>query len=114
MTDIVERFEAMLATGKDSALLRYSLGVEYSKREDFARAAEHLSASLDADSEQSAAWKLYGAALRALDDLDAAARAYERGIVVAEQKGDRQAVKEMTVFLRRINKQRQPPISDGG
>jgi len=32
--------------------------------------------------------------------------AYDRGIAVAERKGDKQAAKEMTVFAARIRKQR--------
>ena len=60
--------------------------------------------ALRQDPEYSAAWKLYGKALQASDDSVAAIEAYERGIVVAERKGDKQAAKEMTVFLKRLRK----------
>ena len=45
-----------------------------------------------------------GTLLAELGRNEAAIDAYSRGIVVAGQKGDRQAVKEMTVFRRRLQK----------
>jgi predicted Zn-dependent protease len=99
-------FERMLAMGKDGALLRFSLGNEYLKGGDAARACEHLARAVELDSRYTAAWKLYGKALSAAGrDVDALA-AYRRGIDVAREKGDRQAEKEMTVFARRIERGR--------
>jgi len=97
-------FERMLAAGKESALLRYSLGNEYLKADDAARAAEHLARAVELDPQYTAAWKLYGKALAAAGrDADALA-AYRRGIEVAAAKGDKQAEKEMRVFARRLEK----------
>ncbi|HSC24560.1 MAG TPA: BTAD domain-containing putative transcriptional regulator [Casimicrobiaceae bacterium] len=97
-------FERMLAAGKDSALLRYSIGNEHLKAGDHAAAIDALEHAVSLDATYTAAWKLYGSALqragRAADALDA----YRRGIVVARQRGDRQAEKEMTVFARRIER----------
>ena len=56
-------FEKMLAAGKDGALLRYSLGNEYLKANEPARAAEHLARAVALDPRYTAAWKLYGKAL---------------------------------------------------
>ena len=56
-------FEKMLAAGKDGALLRYSLGNEYLKAGDPARAAEHLARAVALDARYTAAWKLLGKAL---------------------------------------------------
>lgn len=96
-------FERMLASGKDSAMLRFSLGNEYLKAADVASALVHLARAVHADPRYTAAWKLYAKALqRAGRDGDALA-AYRRGIEVARAKGDRQAEKEMTVFARRID-----------
>lgn len=105
MVDLVERFEAMLAAGKDSSLVRYGLGLEYLKRAEPARAVEHLAKALEADPGHSAAWKVYGRALAAAGDPGGAARAYESGIAVAEGRGDVQAAKEMRVFLRRARRE---------
>lgn len=100
----IERFEQMLGAGRDSALLRFSLGGEYLKAGAPDRAAEHLAHAVTLDADYSAAWKLYGKALAAAGrDKDAAA-AFERGIEVAAARGDKQAAKEMRVFLRRLRK----------
>ena len=100
----LRNFERMLATGKDTALLRFSIGNEYVKAGDFSAAIDALSQAVEQDATYTAAWKLYAHALeragRHADALDA----YRRGIVVARQKGDRQAEKEMTVFARRIER----------
>jgi predicted Zn-dependent protease len=100
----VERFEAMLAAGRDSALLRFSLGMQYLKIGDPARAAEHLRQAVSQDCDYSAAWKLLGKALALSGDDAGAAVAYREGIVAADRRGDKQAAKEMTVFLRRLER----------
>jgi predicted Zn-dependent protease len=100
----VERFEALLAAGKDSALLRFSLGSHYLKAGDAARAAEHLRAAVAQDKDYSAAWKLLGKALGECGDRAGAIGAYRDGIEAARRRGDKQAAKEMAVFLRRLEK----------
>ena len=101
---IVDNLEAMLARGQDSALLRYSLGGEYLKLNQLEKAAEHLRQAVTKDPKYSAAWKLLGKALTDSGCKEEAIKAYEDGIKVAEEKGDKQAAKEMTVFLRRLLK----------
>ncbi|MEO8673946.1 MAG: tetratricopeptide repeat protein [Casimicrobiaceae bacterium] len=101
-------FEKMLAAGKDGALLRYSLGNEYLKAEDPARAAEHLARAVAQDPRYTAAWKLYGKALAATGRNAEALAAYRKGIAVAIARGDKQAEKEMTVFARRIERAQSP------
>ncbi|HEX5129280.1 MAG TPA: tetratricopeptide repeat protein [Usitatibacter sp.] len=101
---LVERFEAMLASGRDDALLRFSLGMQYLQAGEAGLAAEHLRRAVAHDPEYSAAWKLLGKALAQSGDAAGAADAYRAGIAAAERKGDKQAAKEMTVFLRRIEK----------
>ena len=101
----LENFEKMLAAGKDNLLLRYSLGNEYFKLGQFADARTHLEAALAFDPRHSAAWKLLGRTLADSGNLPEALETYRRGIAAAEEKGDLQAVKEMQVFARRIEKQ---------
>ena len=100
-----ERFEALLAAGKDNALVRFSLGLHYLNAGEAARAAPHLRAAVAHDPGYSAAWKLLGRALAQEGERDAAMDAYRRGIEAAEKKGDKQAAKEMAVFLRRLEKE---------
>ncbi|OGI45193.1 MAG: hypothetical protein A2V92_01075 [Candidatus Muproteobacteria bacterium RBG_16_65_31] len=101
---VVDNLEALLARGQDSALLRYSLGGEYLKLQQHDKAIEHLRLAVEKDPKYSAAWKLLGKALAEAGHKDEAIRAYEDGIKAAEEKGDKQAAKEMTVFLRRLLK----------
>ena len=101
---IINSLEKMLASGKDSALLRFSLGNEYLKLDQADAAVTHLQQAVALDPGYSAAWKLYGKALVAAQRQDEALAAYRQGIAVAERKGDKQAAKEMTVFARRIEK----------
>jgi predicted Zn-dependent protease len=101
---IVDNLEAMLARGQDSALLRYSLGGEYLKIYQHDKAAEHLHQAVSKDPNYSAAWKLLGKALAEAGHKAEAIKAYEAGINVAEAKGDKQAAKEMLVFLKRLQK----------
>ncbi len=97
-------FERMLASGKDSALLRYSIGSEYAKANDWPGAIDALSQAVALDPTYTAAWKLRAKVLEQAGRHVEALDAYRRGIVVARQRGDRQAEKEMTVFARRIER----------
>ena len=100
----LRNFERMLASGKDSALLRYAIGNECLKAGDFPGAVESLAQAVAQDPTYTAAWKLYANAREHAERHAEALDAYRRGIVVARQKGDRQAEKEMTVFARRIER----------
>lgn len=102
--DAVQRFEALLAAGKDGALLRFGLGNEYLRAGDAARAAQHLQVAVTQDSNYSAAWKLLGKALAQAGRDAEAMDAYRAGIAAAERRGDKQAAREMAVFLKRLEK----------
>lgn len=104
-TPAIANLEKLLAAGKDSALLRFGLGNEYLRLGAAAIAADHLGHAVQLDPNYSAAWKLLGKALQQGGDLAAALEAYNRGVAVAEKKGDKQAAKEMAVFARRIEKE---------
>lgn len=102
--DQAQRFEALLASGKDNAMLRFSLGMHYLEAGEPERAAQHLRRAVEQDRDYSAAWKLLGKALAAGGDAAGAMSAYRSGLEAATRRGDKQAAKEMTVFLRRLEK----------
>lgn len=102
--DMRKNLENMLAAGRDNALLRFTLGEIYLNSGDTTLAAQHLHQAVTQDGQYSAAWKLYGKALAADAQIAAAKSAFEHGIDVAETRGDKQAAKEMRVFLKRLNK----------
>jgi len=104
MTDLVERLESMLAAGRDNPLLRFGLGQALLKSGRAHDAAGHLAAAVKQDAGYSAAWKLLGKALAECGRAEQAAAAYRDGIAAATTQGDRQAVREMELFLKRLEK----------
>jgi Tfp pilus assembly protein PilF len=101
---MISQLEKLLGTPRDGALLRYSLGLEYAKAGDHARAIEYLREAVTRDPLYSAAWKALGKALNDSNLPAEALDAYRQGIEAAKKKGDRQAEKEMTVFSKRLEK----------
>ena len=103
---MISDLEKLLGTPRDGALLRFSLGVQYAKAGEHERAIGYLRDSVAKDPLYSAAWKALGKALADAGHSDEALEAYRRGVEAAKRKGDKQAEKEMTVFARRLEKQR--------
>ena len=93
---------SMLENGQDSLILRFGLGNALLKQKDFPAAIEHLLKALEFDNEYSAAFKLLCKAYSLSDQRQLAIDAYEKGIQIAESKGDIQAAKEMKIFLKRL------------
>lgn len=104
MSDILANFLRLVGSPRDGALLRYSLGNEYLKIEDYDNAILHLREALHLDPRHSASWKLLGKSLAAAGRAEEALQAYREGIAVAEARGDQQALKEMRVFAKRLEK----------
>lgn len=103
MVDI-NNLECMLESGQDTALLRFTLGNAFIRKDKFEEAVEHLGRAVELDPGYSAAWKVYGRALAGLGRTDEAAEIYRKGIEVAHGKGDKQAAREMEVFLKRLER----------
>lgn len=89
---------------RDGALLRFSLGNALLAAGEAAEAIDELRRAVSFDPTYSAAWKMLGKACLEAGQPQAAADAWRRGIGVAAERGDKQAEKEMTVFLRRLDK----------
>lgn len=102
--DSIERLRAMCGGPRDGALLRVSLANALLGQNDTQAAIVELREALRFDPEYSAAWKLLGKTLGDSGDTAAAISAYQTGIHAAMQRGDKQAEKEMTVFLRRLTR----------
>jgi Flp pilus assembly protein TadD len=100
----ISSLEKLLGGPRDNALLRYSLGGEWLKAGDAARAADYLRGAVEKDPAYSAAWKLLGRALAEAGRPQEALAAYRQGMAVAQKKGDKQAEREMAVFARRLEK----------
>jgi Flp pilus assembly protein TadD len=102
------RLQTLLDGGKDNALLRFGLGFEYLRAGDAGIAITHLQQAVAFDPTYSAAWKMLGKALAEAGREQEALSAYRDGIAAAAKKGDKQAMKEMQVFARRLAKPLPP------
>ncbi len=108
----IENLEKLIGGPRDGAMLRYSLGSEWLKAGDPARAALYLREATERDANYSAGWKLLGKALLEAGEPGAALYAYRHGAEVAQTRGDLQAAREMTVFARRIERSLPDKQSD--
>ena len=99
---LIAGLRAQCGGPRDGALLRFSLGNALLGEGQATEAAAELRRALAFDPAYSAAWKLLGKACLAMNDRTGAAEAWRQGIAAAGQRGDKQAEKEMTVFLRRL------------
>src|SRR5258708_82100 len=104
MTALIDNLEKLVASGKDGALLRFGLGNAYAQTNEWPKAIAHLERAAEFDPLSPAAWKLLAKSLAASGDREGALAAYQHGIHAAGQKGDKQALKEMQVFARRLAK----------
>jgi len=100
----IENLKTMLTNGQDSLILRFGLGQALIKAKEFDEAIQHLLKALEFDAEYSAAYKLLGKAYAQTEQNKLAIETYEKGVEIAERKGDIQAAKEMKVFLKRLLK----------
>ena len=101
---LIANLRAQCGGPRDGALLRFSLGNALLAAGDAAGSIPEFRQAVTFDANYSAAWKLLGKACLAIDDRAGAADAWRQGIRVAQARGDKQAEKEMTVFLRRVEK----------
>ena len=98
----IESLLKLVGTPRDNSMLRLTLARLLADRSDLEQAETHLQMAIEMDGEYTAAWKELGKVRRLNNDAPGAARAWRQGIEVARARGDKQAEKEMTVFLRRI------------
>jgi tetratricopeptide (TPR) repeat protein len=82
----------------------FTLAQAFIRNHKFDQAIDHLARAVALDPEYSAAWKSYGGALARAGRINDAIEAYTQGIKAAETRGDKQAQKEMSVFLKRLRK----------
>jgi predicted Zn-dependent protease len=103
-TALIASLRSQCGGSRDGALLRFSLGNALLAEGDAEGAIDELRRALAFDSDYSAAWKLLGKACLHTGRPLAAADAWRDGMAAAARRGDKQAEKEMAVFLRRLEK----------
>lgn len=100
----IEALVKLIGGPRDGAMLRLSLGRLFLQQDEHESAIEHLRKAVAMDPAYTAAWKELGRAQAKLGQTQQAKEAYTHGIEAAQSHGDKQAEKEMTVFLRRLER----------
>lgn len=110
----IQNLEKLLASGKDGALLRFSVGSEYLKIRQFPQAIAHLACAVEHNRDYSAAWKLLGKAHLGASQVSAAREAWTTGIDVAERRGDKRGAKAWRYFFGASTRNRTELEPDRG
>lgn len=100
----VRQLEDLVKQNPENALMHYTLGVEYLRADQNEKAIATLKKALNLEPHYSAAYRELGKALVKSNLSEKAVEIFDKGIAVAEEKGDIQTAKEMRVFLKRISK----------
>jgi predicted Zn-dependent protease len=104
MSARLDSLRALCGGPRDGALLRVALANALIDEGANVDAITELRRALEFDPHYSAAWKQLGKLLAESGEAIAASEAYRNGIAAAQKRRDKQAEREMTVFLRRLEK----------
>ena len=103
-TSRADMFRKLLDRDSNNPMVLYSLGNELFKEEKYAEAKECLSRAVRNKPDYSVAYRTLGRALYELGEDAEARRVFTEGREVARRNGDLQTVKEIDVFVRRLEK----------
>lgn len=97
-------FSKLLERDPNNPMVLYSLGSELFKEKRYLEAREYLSRAIQNKPDYSVAYRVLGRTLSELGEGAEARRVFDAGRAVAERNGDLQIVKEIDVFVRRLQK----------
>lgn len=97
-------FRGLLEKDPDNPMILFSLGNELFKQSEYSEAREYLRRAVDNKPDYSVAYRMLGRAHFELRENAEARRVFSEGRQVAEKNGDLQTVKEIDVFLRRLER----------
>jgi len=100
----IQQLENLVKQNPQNALMHYTLGIEYLRKGKKRKAINILKKTIAIDREYSAAYRELGKALVESNMKPEAVDIFNKGIAVAEERGDIQTAREMQVFLKRISK----------
>lgn len=103
-TSRTDMFRKLLERDPENPMVLYSLGNELFKEEKYTEAREYLSRAVRNKPDYSVAYRMLGRTLYELGEDAEARRVFAEGREVAERNGDLQTVKEIDVFVRRLEK----------
>src|SRR5215212_973744 len=99
-----DMFRKLLERDPNNPMVLYSLGNELFKEQKYLQAREYLGRAVGNKPDYSVAYRMLGRALYELHEDIEARRVFAQGREVAERNGDLQTVKEIDVFVRRLEK----------
>lgn len=101
-----DAFRKLLLKDPENPMILYSLGSQLFKVGEFEEADVHLEKAVRNKPDYSVAHRALGRTLVELGREDEARRVFEEGWEVARKNGDLQIVKEIDVFLKRLDRKR--------
>ena len=99
-----QTFRRLLERDPQNPMVLYSLGNELFKEGEYAEARRFLERAVENKPDYSVAYRMLGRSLYELGEYGEARRVFTRGRAIAQENGDLQTVKEIDVFVRRIDK----------
>ena len=103
-TSRADMFRRLLERDPDNPMVLYSLGNELFKEKKYSEAKEYLSRAVQNKSDYSVAYRTLGRTLYELHEDAEARRVFVEGREIAQKNGDLQTVREIDVFVRRLEK----------
>jgi uncharacterized protein HemY len=103
-TSRTDMFRKLLERDPENPMVLYSLGNELFKEQRYSEAKKYLSRAVRNKPDYSVAYRTLGRVLYELHEDDAARRVFTQGREVADANGDLQTVKEIDVFVRRLER----------
>jgi len=100
----IKRLEAMLDDPEQASdpLTYFLLGREYMEAKRFEEGAKSFEKCIELNPQYSAAYRFLGDCYRLSDQKDKAKDIYQTGMTIANESGDLQVVKEIQVFLKKL------------
>ena len=99
-----EMFRKLLERDPENPMILFSLGNELFKEGEYAEARDHLRRAVENKPDYSVAYRTLGRAHYELHENAEARRVFTEGREVAQRNGDLQTVREIDVFMRRLEK----------
>ena len=100
----MDMFRKLLERDPTNPMVLYSLGNELFKEGRYEEARDHLQRAIANKPDYSVAYRMLGRAHFELQENTEARSIFLEGKEVAQENGDLQTVKEIDVFLRRLQK----------
>lgn len=99
-----DMFRKLLERDPRNPMVLYSLGNELFKEGSYGEARDHLRRAIENKPDYSVAYRMLGRAHYELNENTEARNVFLKGKEVARENGDLQTVREIDVFLRRLEK----------